>query len=55
MQSMDLAAWVFGFGHREKDLGFLAAWLREEKQRGRIRQVSWVGIKKLIFGFNIQL
>ena len=41
MQSIDLAAWVFGFGQREKDLGFLAAWLREGKQRGRRRQGSW--------------
>ena len=41
MQSMDLAASVFGFGQREKDLGFLAARLRDGKQCGRRRQRSW--------------
>ena len=40
VQSMDLVAWVFWFGQRGKGLGFLAAWLREGKQRGRRRQGS---------------
>ena len=41
MQSMDLAAWVFGFNQREKDLGVATAWLREGEQHGRRRQGSW--------------
>ena len=39
---MGLVALVFGFSQREKDLGFLAACLREGKQRVRRRQGSWV-------------